>query len=122
MPIKGLSDRGLAFPEIGQIRKGAPKEEGKNRPGKDLEYFRVTIDEKETEAIATFTKAYGDKPDSINVILPFNEIDKMWEAWLEAYTAGRMAARSDGEYFVYLVDTNTGEVLVKNGLGKKGKT
>src|SRR4030043_96304 len=119
-PIRGLSDRGLSFPEIGQIRKGAPKDETKNRPGKDLDYFRVEIDPRETEAVQTFKKVYGDKPDSINVILPFNEIDKMWEAWLEAYTAGRMVARSDGEYFVYLVDTKTGEVLVKNGLDKKG--
>src|SRR4030043_1370870 len=120
MPIKGLSDRGLAFPEIGQIRKGAPKIEGKNRPGTDLKYFRVTFDEKETEAVQIFEKRYGKEPNEIHVILPFNEIDKMWEAWLEAYTAGRMVARSDGEYFVYLVDTKTGEVLVKNGLDKKG--
>jgi hypothetical protein len=120
MPIKGMSDRNLAFPEIGQIRKGAPKPADGRKPGADLQYFRVTFDEKETEAIETFTKVYGDKPDEIRVILPFNEIEKMWEAWLEAYTAGRLVARSDGEYFVYLVDTKTGEVLVKNGMDKTG--
>ena len=39
----------------------------------------------------------------------------MLDAWLEAYTAGRMVARSDGERFTYLIDTDTGEILVRNG-------
>ena len=112
-PIKGLTDRGMAFPEIGQIRKGAPKPE--RGPGKDLTFFRVTFDERETEATETFKRVYGEQPAEIRVILPFDEIDRMWEAWLEAYTAGRLVARSDGERFVYLVDTKTGEVKVKNG-------
>lgn len=114
MPIKGLTDRGLAFPEIGQIRKGAPK--GEKAPGKDLTFFRVTFDEREQEAAAIFKRVYGDQPTEIRVILPFDEIDRMWDAWMEAYTAGRLVARSDGERFVYLVDTKTGEVKVKNGL------
>lgn len=129
MPIKGLTDRGLAFPEIGQIRKGAPK--GERGPGKDLDYFRVTFDEREQEAEKVFRAKYHDKPTEINIILPFNEIDRCWDAWLEAYTAGRMVARSDGERFLYLVDVATGEVKVKNGepftphrdvVGKAGKT
>jgi hypothetical protein len=122
MPIKGLSDRGLAFPELGQIRKGSPKQkivkDGREIEiqGKDLEYFRVDFDERETEAIAIFKKVYGDKPTDINIVLPFNSLDQIWEAWLEAYTAGRLVARADGEKFIYLVDTKTGEVVVKNGI------
>lgn len=114
MPIKGLSDRGLAFPEIGQIRKGAPK--GENKPGADLNYFRVEFDEKEAQASADFIAAYGKEPAEISILLPFNEIDRMWESWLEAYTAGRLVARSDGEKYIYKVDTKTGAVQVKNGL------
>ena len=114
MPIKNLTDRGLAFPEIGQIRKGAPKDE-QGRLGKDLQYFRVTFDEAEEEASKTFLKKYGDTPKEINILLPFNDINACWDAWLEAYTAGRMVARSDGEKFEYLIDTETGEVKVKNG-------
>jgi len=114
MPIKGLSDRGLSFPEIGQIRKGAKKTE--NRPGQDLTYFRVEFDERETKAKETFDEIYKTgKPTNIRIILPFNEIDRVWEAWLEAYTAGRMVARSDGEKYIYLVDTKTGDVIVQNG-------
>jgi hypothetical protein len=114
MPIKGLTDRGLSFPEIGQIRKGAPKTD-KGYVGKDLQYFRVEFDENEREAEQVFLKVYGTQPTEIRIILPFNEIERQWEAWLEAYTAGRMVARADGEKFIYLVDTKTGEMKVKDG-------
>jgi len=114
MTIKGLTNRSLSFPEIGQIRKGAPKTEN-GQLGKDLTYFRVLFDEKETQAAGMFKQKYGEQPQEINILLPFDEIDRCWDAWLEAYTAGRMVARSDGEKFIYLIDTKTGEILVKDG-------
>ena len=117
MPIKGLTNRGLAFPEIGKIRKGAKKTG--NAPGQDLTYFRVEFDEEEIEAAATFKSIYGEQPNDIKIILPFNEIERMWDAWLEAYTAGRMVARSDGEYFTYLIDAETGEMIVNGGIELK---
>lgn len=117
MPIKGLTDRGLAFPEIGQIRKGAKKEG--NRPGAELTYFRVEFDEQEKKAEASFREVYKDKPAFIRIIFPFNEIERMWDAWYEAYTAGRMVARSDGERIVYQLD-DQGEIIVKNGVDMNG--
>jgi len=119
MDIKGLTDRGSAFPEIGSIRKG--KMDG-NRPI-DLKYFRVEFAEEEAQN--QFNALYkNDKgivePTEISVVFPFNEIDRNWEAWLEAYTAGRMVARSDGEKMIYQIDTKTGEVIVKHGEDNKG--
>src|SRR3990167_2989649 len=99
MAIKGLTDRGMAFPEIGQIRKGAPKTD-KGYVGKDLDYLRVEFDEREVKAAETFNSVYEKKPHLIRIILPFNDINRMWDAYLEAYTAGRMVARSDGERFI----------------------
>jgi hypothetical protein len=128
MPIKGLTDRGTAFPEIGQIRKGGAKTDPR-KPGPDLKYFRVEFDTGGTGAdgkpkidprAEKFTKVYGTQPVDINIIFPFNEVEKNWEAWYEAYTAGRMVARSDGEYFTYLVDVQTGGILVINGLDADG--
>jgi hypothetical protein len=115
MAIKGLTDRGLSFPEIGQIRKGEKKTDPK-KPGKDLQYFRVVFAEQEAEARAEFERIYGTQPAEIRIILPFNEIERMWDPYLEAYTAGRMVARADGEWFIYLVDVTTGAVMVKNGI------
>ena len=120
MPIIGLTDRGLSFPEIGQIRKGQ-KEERQRKDGSkykipvDLDYFRVEFDEQEQETANKFLGVYGPEPQEINIILPFDEIERCWDAWLEAYTAGRMVARSDGERFTYLVNTDTGAIVVKNG-------
>jgi len=120
MPIIGLTDRGLSFPEIGQIRKGI-KEERTRRDGSkyqvpvDLSYFRVEFDQKESSTAEKFRKIYGDEPQEINIILPFDEIERTWDAWLEAYTAGRLVARSDGKRFTYLIDTATGDIIVKNG-------
>lgn len=119
MPIKGLTDRGLALPEIGQIRKGAKKDPGANRPGADLTYFRVEFDENEKKAASDFFGVYGAQPVSIRVILPFNEIERMWDAWLEAYTAGRMIARSDGEFITYQLDDKS-EIIVHNGMDSHG--
>jgi hypothetical protein len=117
MAIKGLSDRGLAFPEIGSIRKGAKKEA--NKPGADLTYFRVEFDEMEKKAAADFKAAYKDQPKAIRIILPFNEIERMWDPWLEAYTAGRLVARSDGEFIRYQLDDH-GEVIVHGGKDQNG--
>ena len=121
MPIKGLTNRKLSFPEIGQIRKGAPKGD-KGQLGKDLTYFRVEFDEEETKAAAVFNKIYGSEPNAINILIPFNDIGQVFDAYLEAYTAGRMVARSDGEKFIYLIDTKTGEVVVKNGIPLRAYT
>ena len=113
MAIKGLTDRNMSFPEIGQIRKGAPKTE--NAPGRDLQYFRITMTDEEEAAAQILREHYGDKPAELDILLPFNEIDRCWEAYYEAYTAGRMVARADGERYLYLADFITGEVKVQNG-------
>lgn len=138
MPIKGLTDRGVAFPQIGNIRKGSKKEQaidkatGKTRidqygnpvmiQGKDLPYFRVEIDESEVKAISRFNQLYPDgKPVAITVLLPFDDIERVWNPWREAYIPGTLLHRCDGEYVNYAINPDTGEVLVKNGLDANGK-
>lgn len=126
MAIKGLTDRGLSFPQIGNVRKGGKKEKRTDKngreyeiQGKDLTYFRVEFDEKEAQSAALFLEKYGNQPTEINFVFPFNEIERCWEAWLEAYTAGRMVARSDGEYFTYWLG-DKGEVKVLGGVDENG--
>lgn len=118
MPIRGLTDRGATFPEIGRIRKGAPKE--KDRWGEDLTYFRVVFDEHETAAAERFAEAYDEHPRSLNVWLPFDRIDEVWDAWVEAYVAGGLVHRSDGKYVWYHVDPITGERKIINGYDVNG--
>jgi hypothetical protein len=101
MPIRGLTDRAASFPEIGQVRKGAPKPADGKRPGADLTWFRVEFDEREVEAAATFKGEYGEQPDEINVLLPFNVVDENFDAWREAYVAGGLIHRCDGDRIQY---------------------
>ncbi len=115
MPIKGMTDQAPSFPQIGVIRKGAPKPKDAKRPGADLKHFRVVFDEEETEAAEMFANTYGPTPAEINILIPFDEIDRNWEAWREAYVAGAMIHRCDGEHVVYALDPKTGEVLVHSG-------
>jgi len=119
MPIKGMTDQAPSFPQIGVVRKGAPKPKDENRPGADLKHFRVVFDEQETEAAETFAKVYGETPQEINILIPFDEIDRNWEAWREAYVAGALLHRCDGENIAYAIDHTTGEILVQNGLSVK---
>lgn len=113
-PIVGLTDRNAAFPQIGTIRKGAPKET--NKPGADLTYFRVLFDEEEKQATAIFHKAYGGTPSELNILLPFNSVDENFDAWREAYVAGGLVHRCDGERVWYEIDPKSGERLVVNGI------
>src|SRR3990167_6554598 len=114
MSIVGLTDRGMAFPQIGDIRKGEPK--GENRPGKDLHWFRVEFDATEKQAAQDFAALYGDEPNGIVIILPFDEIGLVWDAWREAYTAGAMNHRCDGENVVYAINPKSGEIVVRGGI------
>lgn len=138
MPIKGLTDRGVAFPQIGNIRKGGKKVQivdkatGKGRvdengkpilmQGPDLQYFRVEFDERETAAIAKFNALYPiGQPSSITVILPFDEIERVWDPWREAYAAGALLHRCDGEFVNYAINPASGEIVVRNGLDANGQ-
>jgi len=117
--IKGLTDRGMSFPEIGSIRKGAAKDPTKNQPGKDLAHFRIDIDAEEEKRHGTLTKfvaLYSETPTAITIILPFDDIDRVWDAWREKYNAGAMIHRCDGENVKYSINPATGERLVINGL------
>lgn len=97
MPIKGLTDRGMSFPRIGELRKGAPKPQG-NKPGVDLQYFRFTS--QHADVVQKFMAAYGQEPTSINVYLPFQTADENFEAWIEEWVAGGLKWRGDGEMAV----------------------
>jgi hypothetical protein len=105
MPIRGLTDRGASFPQIGTLRKGAPKVDEK-RPGQDLKHFRFDSDD--TDAAERFRTVYGDEPTSIRVFLPFRTAAENFEAWQEHWTAGALQHRCDGETCVlWLTPRNT---------------
>mgnify|MGYP001559151392 CR=1 FL=1 len=114
--IKGLTDRGLSFPVIGHIRKGAPAtgEGPTTRIGVDLDHFRAEFDEGEHETALQFRQIYGEQPQQIRIVLPFNDIERFFECWQEAYVASTLLHRCDGEYVQWARSPSTGEVLVRD--------
>lgn len=102
MPILGLTTTGRSqFPELGRLRKGAPKET--NRAGADLTYFR--FDSPDAVISGQFAQAYGDKPTRINCFVPRGDVDECLSAFRELYTASGLQHRCDGEFcYDYNID------------------
>jgi hypothetical protein len=94
MPIKGMTDRGAAFPRIGELRKGGEKVSA-SRPGPDLDYFRFTS--KDPAALTAFTAAYGNQPRAVNCYLPYATAIENFDAFIEEWVAGGLVWRGDGE-------------------------
>ncbi len=113
----------VQFPEIGQIRKGGvmtkSQDPSQTRPGKDLnEKFRVLFfpgNETSAEKFIAANPGEGLFPTRIKAMLPFQRLDDCWVVYNEAYSAGRMLARADGEKYITLRDGQTGEYIISNG-------
>lgn len=116
MPIVTIK-QGSAFPEIGQFRKGEPK--GEKAPGKDLrDRFRVVFypGEDNEKSEAKFLRVYeSNLVKRVVFVLPFVNPFDCFDYYYEAYSAGRMIARADGEKYIRLIDPATHEVRVNNG-------
>ena len=82
MPIKNVTDKGLSFPEIGKIKKGE-KQPVQGKPGVmkpvDLDYFKIEFNPGFEHLADKFFSEYEQEPTQIQVTLPFNEIDRMWD-------------------------------------------
>jgi hypothetical protein len=101
MAIKRLT-REASFPLIGKLRKGGVRPESGKAPGKDLTYFRFDSDD--AHATKCFTAAYGDQPAQVNVFLPHQTASQNFSCWQEAYVAGGLTHRCDGETCVIWLD------------------
>jgi hypothetical protein len=95
VPIIGLTDRGPAFPKIGVLRKGGAKVSDR-QPGQDLkDHFRLETND--GEIVRAFARAYGEKPNHIRVMLPYATVAENFDTWQEAWTAGALQHRCDGQ-------------------------
>lgn len=98
MPIRGLTDRRApAFPRLGKLRKGAPKPEDGKRPGRELPHWRFVPANGYPELLDAFERRYGEKPTELDVYLPYGDIEANFATWKEAWSAGGLQHRCDGE-------------------------
>jgi hypothetical protein len=97
MPIKGLTTNGERWPRLGTLRKGAASN---GSVGADLkEHLRFD------GADATIQQQWahvfgGELVTSLEIMLPYAELDACWQAWREEWSASGLQARCDGEEHV----------------------
>jgi len=112
MAIKGITDQGAGFLQIGKLFKGDKKQKksGQNGEyeifGKELDYWRFESDIPIIKE--AFDKAFPGEPRELPVYLPFATRDENWQTCKEAYTAGAMQHRCDGETCSVWLDVKTG--------------
>ena len=102
MPIVGLTDEqsfdlNRAMPRIGKLRKGDEKKS--NRPGQDLDYFRVTFEEEFEYLRPEFEAMYSDKPVEFGEVqFIAATVEAAFETWYEDYDSKQtLLHRCDGE-------------------------
>lgn len=82
----------ISLPIIGKIKVGIKDEKGLP---KSIDYFRST-----GKYAALFTKAYGEKPQTIQIVFPDNDPAKVCcERYEYRDDEGRLLASGDGETF-----------------------
>lgn len=89
--IKGISDRPRRLPRIGKIRLGVKKKSLKtgNEYPAEVDYFVVPED---------VQKVFGEKPKTLDIMLPVNSIDVLFPQAYKAYGSDeRLKCKGDGE-------------------------
>lgn len=102
MPIVGLTDRTEPrFVRFGKIRKGEEKPAEGNRPGRDLDHFRVTFEPEWAHLEKPFKAAFPNTQQNplraIPVMLLGNTPADCFTAWYESWTATALQNRCDGK-------------------------
>ena len=108
MPILGLTNRKPDRPALiraGKIRKGAERKG--NKPGRDLDHWRITFEPQFAELEGYITELFGAKPQKLPVMLFAHEPEKCFETWYEAWTALGLVHRCDGQRQVIGINPKT---------------
>ncbi|MBD2076345.1 hypothetical protein H6F86_21160 [Phormidium sp. FACHB-592] len=102
MVILGKTDRATAEEKInldviGRVWVGAEKSD--NSAGKTLnDKFRIECNDRTREK---FIEHYGtDRPDKLNIFLPYATPDECFDTWYESYTAQGFQHRCNGQRIV----------------------
>lgn len=97
MPIKGLRIE-PSFPLLGRIKKGEPygeEERAARKRLRELNYFRLDTDRPDVRE--KWNQLVGEKPTRLHIILPYAEMDRVWQYWLTEWDARGIVHRCDGE-------------------------
>lgn len=118
MPIKGITDAhtpGRGMERLGVLHKGAERtaeDLAKNRPGKDLTYFRIAFTPERESLLPVWEHLYGREPRTIGgAYLLGGTPDEALMSWLEEWGKSGLYHRCDGETQVAWFDAREGRVV-----------
>lgn len=96
MPIENLSGV-VRLPRLGKIRLGEKAHDGQYP--KALDYFRVEEDGGITseKAASAFHNVYGEKPKTLDIMFPVEEVEKFFPQFYTAYTKKGKLCQGDGK-------------------------
>ncbi len=124
MPIKGTTDV-RRLPRLGKIRLGIKKLTAQNKEyPSEVDYFILdpeTPSELENKKlIQDFKRLYGDEPKQIKIMIPLEDLEKVFPAYYKRYGSGSaLQCKGDGETAVCSDEKYTErlEVIGKNDMG-----
>ena len=99
MPITDLTARMPETPKLvrfGKIRKGAERPQSGNRPGKDLDHFRITLEPAYAHLAEVIGEELGPEPRDIPLVFVGETVDEVFPTWFEAWLASGLQHRCDG--------------------------
>lgn len=116
MPIQGLTTNtqfGSGLPRIAKLYKGDEKPESGNRPGADLNYFRVEFEPQYEYIRPVWLRLYGEQPvEFAPVFLAATTVDEAFSNWKEEWNAAQtLLHRCDGETQVIHFDSTTQDYI-----------
>jgi hypothetical protein len=91
---------------LGKIKKGEEQDE-LGRMGKNTDYFRLAPSSNFSGLLDTFINLYGDRPRSLNIMLPYGTVDQNFDESFEEY-----AKYSKGTTRGYLRRKCTGKKII----------
>lgn len=101
-PIKALmpenNDPSRGLPRIAKLYKGDEKPAQGNRPGKDLNHFRVEFEPAYEHLREWWIETFKETPTEFKgVLLAGNTPDEVFPYWLEEWNSNTLLHRCDGE-------------------------
>jgi hypothetical protein len=113
MPIVSLSNSSRSQ-LVGVIRKGGEKDENSNKPGPELEYFRMVARPGFEAVEKAFYDVFGDEPTSFYARLTSPTIEEVFPHWFEQWRNGHLMVRCDGDNIKLQRDRNDFSSFVDN--------
>lgn len=132
MPIRDRSNRRLV--RLGVIRLGHKEKQTKKR--KDGTTYEVEYPTQDDHFVLTdapeLAEVYGEQPRELDVLLPFPDVTRNFDAYYQVWAGGVLVCQGDGEQVLYStpftvqvsdkgathVYNASGDTLVSNGIAQ----